>query len=291
MSGLREHLLSEQRDSVSSTATPTSDLRRGRGSECRRFEQIRDSSIQADSLEHRRSLVGKGAGSCRRFNDRRITGVEVTELQADEIRTMVGGKQQPIWIFVSIDVWSRLWPSTIVRRRSYRNTLGLFRDVSSRMKLESIPLITTDGFEFYRKVVRRVFGAACLYGQVIKTRRNDRVINVERRRRIGAAWRWKQAWRHSEDSRNLKTSYIEPLNLTIRQGEAFLFSANDPSCTTEATIGRSSPVVTMLLQFREAAPGIEVWTPSQDSRHAGVLDQAADDIPGYFLGNADCLDL
>ncbi len=74
----------------------------------------------------------RAAGSCRRFNDRRITGLEVTELQADEIRTMVGGKEQsPVWIFVSIDVWSRLWPSTIVGRRSYRNTLGLFRDVSS----------------------------------------------------------------------------------------------------------------------------------------------------------------
>ena len=164
----------------------------------------------------------KAAAAGRRFNDRRITGLEVTELQADEIRTMVGSKQQPIWIFVSIDVWSRLWPSTVVGRRSYRNTLGLFRDVSSRMKLERIPLITTDGFEFYNHVVRRVFGAACLYGQVIKTRRNDRVIKVERRRRMGAGWRWEQAWRDSEDSVKLNTSYIERLNLTIRQGSAFL---------------------------------------------------------------------
>ena len=164
----------------------------------------------------------KAAGSCRRFNDRRITGLEVTELQADEMRTMVGGKEQPIWIFVSIDVWSRLWPSTIVGRRSYRNTLGLFRDVSSRMKLEGMPLITTDGFEFYNHVVRRVFGAACLYGQVIKTRRNDRVIKVDRSRRIGAAWRWEQAWRDSEDSTKLNTSYVERLNLTIRQGSAYL---------------------------------------------------------------------
>ncbi len=164
----------------------------------------------------------KAAAAGRRFNDRRITGLEVTELQADEIRTMVGSKEQPIWIFVSIDVWSRLWPSTVVGRRSYRNTLGLFRDVSSRMKLERIPLITTDGFEFYKNVVRRVFGAACLYGQVIKTRRNDRVIKVERRRRMGAAWRWEQAWRDSEDSVKLNTSYIERLNLTIRQGSAFL---------------------------------------------------------------------
>ena len=54
-------------------------------------------------------------------------------------------------------------------------------------------MITTDGFEFYKKVVGRVFGPACLYGQVIKTRRNDRVVKVERRKVIGGAWRWEQA--------------------------------------------------------------------------------------------------
>ena len=134
----------------------------------------------------------RATDSCRRFNNRSITGLAVEELQADEIRmrslpcldgetrpseqsavgqqgrrhsprglaraassilykppsespgirsiagsngpptlvvdstielcTIVGGKQQPIWIFVSIDVYSRLWPSTVVGRRSYRNT-------------------------------------------------------------------------------------------------------------------------------------------------------------------------
>ena len=101
----------------------------------------------------------KAAVLCRRFNDRRITGVEVTELQADEMRTMVGGKDPAVWIVVSIEVWSRLWSSTVVGRRSYRNTLGLFRDIIRRMKLDGVPLIATDGFKFYRQVVRRVFGA------------------------------------------------------------------------------------------------------------------------------------
>jgi len=165
----------------------------------------------------------KAASACCRFNDGNITGIQVTERQVDEIRTMVGGKEHSlIWIFVSIDVWSRLWPSTIVGRRSYRNTLGLFRDVSSRMNHKGVPLIATDGFEFYRKVVRRILGAACLYGQVIKTRRNDRVVRVERRVRVGASWRWEQAWRNSEDSTKLNTSYVERRNLTIRQGSAYL---------------------------------------------------------------------
>jgi hypothetical protein len=28
-----------------------------------------------------------------------------------------------------------------------------------------IPLITTDGFKFYERVIGRVFGPACVYGQ------------------------------------------------------------------------------------------------------------------------------
>ncbi len=107
-------------------------------------------------------------------------------------------------------------------RRSYRNTLALFRDISSRTNLDHIPLITTDGFAFYMKVIRRVCGPACLYGQVIKTRRNDRIIKVERRARIGAAWRFEKALSDSEDSSRLNTSFIERLNLTIRQSSAYL---------------------------------------------------------------------
>jgi len=163
----------------------------------------------------------RAAGWCRRFNNRKIKNFSGAELQADEIRTIVGSKQQSIWVFAVIDVWSRLWPSTMVGKRSYQNTLVLFRDLFGRMSLETIPLITTDGFGFYEKVVGRVFGAACVYGQVIKTRRNDHVVKVERRAVIGTGG-LQQALRNSEDSAKLNTSFVERLNLTIRQGSAYL---------------------------------------------------------------------
>jgi IS1 family transposase len=130
------------------------------------------------------------------------------ELQADEIKTIVGGKEQPIWVFAVIDVWSRLWPSTVVGNRSYHNTRTLFRDLSSRMNLEQAPLIVTDGFGFYEKVVGRVFGPVSLYGQVIKTRRNDRIVKVERRIVLGGDWRLEQALRDSEDSVKRNTSFV-----------------------------------------------------------------------------------
>ena len=89
------------------------------------------------------------------------------------------------------------------------------------MILQSVPLITTDGFKFYEGVIGRVFGPACVYGQVIKTRRNDRVVRVERKALIGVG-RLSQALLDSEDSETLNTSFVERLNLTLRQGSAYL---------------------------------------------------------------------
>jgi IS1 family transposase len=74
----------------------------------------------------------------------------------------------------------------------------------------------------YEKVVGRVFGPACLYGQVIKTRRNDRIVKVERRAVLGDRWRLEQALHDSEDSVKLNTSFAERLNLTTRQCSAYL---------------------------------------------------------------------
>ena len=122
----------------------------------------------------------------------------MVELQADEIKTIVGSMEEPIWIFAVIEVWSRLWPSTVVGKRSYQNTLSVFRNLSSRMNLEQIHLIVTDGFGFYEKVVRRLFGPGCLYGRVIKTRRNDRIAKVARRAVLGDRWRLEQAVQDSD---------------------------------------------------------------------------------------------
>ena len=84
------------------------------------------------------------------------------------------------------------------------------------------PLIATDGFEYYVGVIERLLGSACVSGHVLKTRRNDRVGRVERRRRIGTAGRLKAALWESEDSETLNTSFVERLNLTIRQGSAYV---------------------------------------------------------------------
>jgi len=52
------------------------------------------------------------------FNGHKLKGVELIELQADEIRTFAGTKRKPMWIFVAIEVWSRLWISKVVGNRN-----------------------------------------------------------------------------------------------------------------------------------------------------------------------------
>src|SRR5262249_48004738 len=126
---------------------------------------------------------------CRRFSDRKIRRLAAVEVQADEIKTIIGGKEQAIWVFTVIDVWSRLWPSTVVDKQINKTTFSLFRDLSNQMNLKKFPLVVRDGFGFYKKVIGRVFGPAIFYGQVIKPRRNDRIVKVERRIVLGGAWR------------------------------------------------------------------------------------------------------
>ena len=76
---------------------------------------------------------------CRRFNDKNLVGYELSELQADEIRTFVGGKQDVVWIFAGIEVGTRLWPSTMVGRRNYQNTLDYSETCSIVAKTLRIP--------------------------------------------------------------------------------------------------------------------------------------------------------
>ena len=90
------------------------------------------------------------------FNDPMTRGYEMKEVQADEIRTFLGNKDTVTWVMATIEVWSRLWPSTVVGRRSYRNIRLLMEDTTRRGKIDFVPLITTDGYYYYGVVLSRM---------------------------------------------------------------------------------------------------------------------------------------
>ena len=217
-------------DAVSTnTSTAYSGLRCTR----REFDQVASLRVEGVSISatarvtgHSRNTIARwlerASRAAERFNRQMLRDFEIVELQADELYTFIGSKSRPMWLFATIEVCSRLWAGSFLGRRSYRNTKAVINDVILRGRLVGFPLIATDGFEYYFAVIARLIGPACVYGQVIKTRRNNRVVRVERRVKIGTARHLKEALLESEDSETLNTSFVERLNLTIRQGSAYL---------------------------------------------------------------------
>ena len=211
------------------TGTAYSGLRCAR----REFDQVASLRVEGVSISatarvtgHSRTTIARwlelASTAAKRFNQRMLRDFDILELQADELCTFIGSKRRTLWLFATIEVSSRLWAGSVLGRRSYRNTKAVISDVIRRGRLVGFPLIATDGFEYYVGVIECLFGSACVYGQVLKTRRNDRVVRVERRLKIGTANRLKDALWESEDSETLNTSFVERLNLTIRQGSAYL---------------------------------------------------------------------
>jgi len=164
----------------------------------------------------------KAAEAATQFQDNMIYNVPVQELQADEIRTFIDCRTKAIYLITCLEVWSRLWISRVLGRRNITHIRKLFRDVIYRTDLIDAPLITTDGFGPYGPVVKGTFGPNCVYGQVIKTRRKNRIVRVERKLIIGDHDGLEEALEQSEDSQTLNTSFVERHNLSIRRGCSYL---------------------------------------------------------------------
>ena len=208
----------------------------------------------------------KAAELAQRFNERHMYGIPLVELQADELRTFAPCKAKPTWVFTSMEVCSRLWSSTVVGRRSYANTKALFSDTLFRGEVVGTPLIMTDGFEFYERVIRRLLGVACIYAQVIKTWRKDRVTRVERRAVIGTTRRLEKA--------RANTAYIERLNLTIRQSVAYLRRRSPTHARCERRLHRQLELARCHYNFIRRHTGLrfgrELRTPAMV---AGLRDR------------------
>ena len=89
---------------------------------------------------------------------------------------------------------------------------------NGRELVQHVFLFTTDGFEMYGWAAKRLLRGVCIYGQVIKKWRENRVVKVDRRLLLGTPAELEKALFHSEDSSTLNTSFVERHNLAVRQG-------------------------------------------------------------------------
>jgi IS1 family transposase len=229
------------------------------------------------------------ADAARRFNDARTRGIVLRELQLDELSTFLQGKKEQTWVYAGIEVWSRLWPATVVGSRSYKNTKRFVRKISATAQTIEYPLITTDGFKFYASAIRNVFGVACVLGQVIKEIRKNRVVRVGVKTVIGSQWRMEEALLESEDSTKLNTAFIERLNLTIRQGSAYLNRRSPCHARKRRTLEEHLELLRCQYNFRRPHSSLRFGNEIRtDSGNAGGSGIAKAQFPRDLRDSAWC---
>jgi len=160
--------------------------------------------------------------ACHYFQIKHLKGYELSEIQADEIKAFTHANKKKVWILALIEVSTRLWPSVLTGKRNYKNIRKLFGKAINKGNIANKLFVTTDGFTPYSWVLKRMLGPACLYGQVVKKRKKNRITKVDRKVIVGSKEQIADALECSEDSQNLNTSFIERLNLTIRRNTSYL---------------------------------------------------------------------
>ncbi len=273
------------------TGTAYSGLRCTR----REFDQVASLRVEGVGISatarvtgHSRTTIARwlarASTAAKHFNYRMLRDFDLIELQADELCTFIGNKSKACWLFVTIEVSSRLWASSHVGRRSSRNTAAVLNDVILRGRLTGCPLLATDGFAYYFAAIRRLIGPVYVYGQVIKTRRNDRVVRVERR--------VKDRYREAADGRAAAVGGFRAPEHVVRGApqphHSSRLSVPAPSIAVPCPMRRAAPrargALALSLQLRTAAPGIEVRARDQDAGDAGRCGQHATDLEPHLHG-------
>ena len=102
-------------------------------------------------------------------------------------------------------------------------------DTLQRGRVEHRFLFTTDGFEMYEWAAKELLLGVCIYGQVIKNRRENRVVRVDRRLSLGTQAELEEALFHSEDSSTLNTSLVVSARVGVFTHGLLQFSATAPA--------------------------------------------------------------
>jgi IS1 family transposase len=113
-----------------------------------------------------------------------------------------------------MDADSKLIPSYVIGKRTMGSTMGLLKDLQSR--LANRVQLTTDGFYFYRKASEETFGIDVDFAQLVKLygdygqHGNERyspspIVEVISKVRMG-----------NPDPKHISTSFVERQNLTMR---------------------------------------------------------------------------
>jgi transposase-like protein len=183
-----------------------------------------------------RGWVEAAGAHCQRLHQQRVLPQELRQVQADELRVKLQG--QIVWLAHAIAVPSRLWLGAVL---GGRRDAALLKALVARVHTWLTPgplLVVVDGLAGYVRSFRRALRspqrtgrvgrprlipwAGIVIGQVVKRRRQRRVVAVIRRLAVGTAGQLAVLLADTQGGGLLNTAYIERLNATFRERVALL---------------------------------------------------------------------
>jgi IS1 family transposase/transposase-like protein len=182
------------------------------------------------------SRAGEHAQS---LHERSFRTLQLRHLQLDELRTRLRCAKQVLWLWLAIDPLTKIVPVLHLGPRT-QNVAHLFiHCLRQILAPDCLPVFTSDGLNLYFYALTAHFGQwiesrrgrkACqwqvavglIYGQVKKSYRQRKLVQVTPVMRLGTHIDLKVALQSLGLSGRLNTAFIERVNLTVRHGVAAL---------------------------------------------------------------------
>jgi IS1 family transposase len=187
------------------------------------------------TIQRWRTLAGMHA---ERMHERYFHRLELWHSQLDELKTRLREKGREAWVWVALDVKTKVIPSLAIGPRTQALCNGLIHGLCGVLAPGCVPVFTSDGLNMYFYALTAHFGswereegqrkpgwvvsAQLLYGQVKKCYRRQRVVRMEYRMQWGALGKLKERLKGLGLSGRVNTAFVERVNLTLRQSIGFL---------------------------------------------------------------------
>ncbi len=157
-------------------------------------------------------------------------------LQLDELYLRVRGCAEGQWLWVALDGVNKLILGFATGSRKAEMAYRIVHQIKPLLRLDTLPVFTTDGLKHYFYALTAHFGTwyqvgrqrvwqvspDLLYGQLKKIQRRGRLLNVEHHMLLGSLADLRSRLKAVGLSGRIQTSFVERLNLTLRHSISFL---------------------------------------------------------------------
>ncbi len=172
------------------------------------------------------------------FHERSFRTLHIPHLQLDEIRTRLRRSTQVLWLWLAINLCTKILPALHLGPRTQAHLL--IHSLRQLLAPNCLPLFTSDGLNLYYYALTAHFGrwlqvrkrgrnvrhwqvaTGLIYGQVKKCYRRRKLVRVTHVMRLGTQPALKAALEGLGLSGRLNTASIERVNLTVRHSLAAL---------------------------------------------------------------------